>query len=208
MPRKKKTALKGRDPAYTSDFSQPLPTNKLVVEETPKPVVSKPVTESAKTLAASPSPKPTVKPEISSATQAPTKPAPAAKPKSEPPTQGSGDKREIALSAAVKLDQQKQLDALETKGTPAKIAITMAGRRAVEQFEPKPEYVEKQDVQRMPMRQGYKSTKRIDASLLDALRNKHDPHRLSSDSAMMRGQFEPLFWSCLDAVIKELNSKD
>ena len=186
MPRKKKTALKGRDPAYTSDFSQPLPTNKLVVEETPKPVVSKPVTEPAKTLAASPSPKP----------------------KSEPPTQGSGDKREIALSAAVKLDQQKQLDALEKKGTPAKIAITMAGRRAVEQFEPQPEYVEKQDVQRMPMRQGYKSTKRIDASLLDALRNKHDPHRLSSDSAMMRGQFEPLFWSCLDAVIKELNSKD
>ncbi len=186
MPRKKKTAIKGSDPAYTSDFSQPLPTNKPVVEETPKPVVSKP--------------------EITNPKQPPAKPA--AKPKSEPQVQVSGDKREIALSAAVKMDQQKQLDALEAQGTPAKIAITMAGRRAVEQFEPQPEYVEKQDIQRMPMRQGYKSTKRIDAGLLDALRNKHDPHRLSSDSAMMRGQFEPLFWTCLDAVIKELNSKD
>ncbi len=204
MPRKKKTAIKGSDPAYTSDFSQPLPTNKPVVEETPKPVVSKPEPASEK----APAPKPSPKPEITNPKQPPAKPAPAAKPKSEPQVQGSGDKREIALSAAVKMDQQKQLDALEAQGTPAKIAITMAGRRAVEQFEPQPEYVEKQDIQRMPMRQGYKSTKRIDASLLDALRNKHDPHRLSSDSAMMRGQFEPLFWTCLDAVIKELNSKD
>jgi len=208
MPRKKKTAIKGSDPAYTSDFSQPLPTHKPVVEETPKPVVSKPVTAPEKSAAAKPTPKPTVKQETTGTKETPTKPTPATKPKTEPQAQGSGDKREIALSAAVKLDQQKQLDALEAQGTPAKIAITMAGRRAVEQFEPQPEYVEKQDVQRMPMRQGYKSTKRIDASLLDALRNKHDPHRLSSDSAMMRGQFEPLFWTCLDAVIKELNSKD
>lgn len=200
MPRKKKTAIKGSDPAYTSDFSQPLPTN--------KPVVSKPVVAQEKAPAPEPAPKPTVKPEIRNAKETPAKPAPAPKPKSVPQTQGSGDKREIALSAAVKRDQQGQLDALEAKGTPAKIAITMAGRRAVEQFEPQPNYVEKQDVQRMPMRQGYKSTKRIDASLLDALRNKHDPHRLSSDGAMMRGQFEPLFWSCLDAVIEELNSKD
>ena len=207
MPRKKKTAIKGSDPAYTSDFSQPLPTNKPVVEETPKPVVSKPEPAPEKSPAPKPTPKPTVKTEITNPKQPPAKPAPAAKPKSMPQFQGSGDKREIALSAAVKMDQQKQLDALEAQGTPAKVAITMAGRRAVEQFEPQPEYVEKQDVQRMPMRQGYKSTKRIDASLLDALRNKHDPHRLSSDSAMMRGQFEPLFWTCLDAVIKELNSK-
>ncbi len=204
MPRKKKTAIKGSDPAYTSDFSQPLPTNKPVAKETPKPVVSKPEPAPEK----SPAAKPTPKPEITNPKQTPAKPAPAAKQKSEPQIQGSSDKREIALSAAVKLDQQMQLDALEAQGTPAKIAITMAGRRAVEQFEPQPEYVEKQDVQRMPMRQGYKSTKRIDASMLDALRNKHDPHRLSSDSAMMRGQFEPLFWTCLDAVIKELNSKD
>ena len=57
------------------------------------------------------------------------------------------------------------------------------------------------------MRQGYKSTKRISAAMLDQLRKEQDPLGLSSDGAMMRGQFEPLFWSCLDAVIEELNSK-
>ena len=204
MPRKKKTAIKGSDPAYTSDFSHPLPTNKPVAEETLKPVVSKPVVARE----AAPAPKPAVKPDISKTKETPTKLAATPKPKSVPKTQGSVYKREIALSAAVMHDQQNKLDALEAKGTPAKIAITMAGRRAVEQFKPQHKYVEKQEVQRMPMRQGYKSTKRIDASLLDALRDKHDPHRLSSDGAMMRGQFEPLFWSCLDAVIEELNSKD
>lgn len=204
MPRKKKTIIKGVDPEYTSDFSQPLPTNKPKVEEQP-PEVKPPV-------AAKPAHKPAVRAETAQPKPTPEKaaqqPSPKPKPVAKPQTVAQGDKREIALSAAVKRDQQNQLDALEAKGTPAKIAITMAGRRAVEQFEPRPDYVEKQDVQRMPMRQGYKSTKRIDASLLDALRDKHDPHRLSSDGAMMRGQFEPLFWSCLDAVIEELNSKD
>lgn len=208
MPRKKKTVIKGSDPAYTSDFSQPLPTNKPVAENTPKPVVSKPVVARKEAPAPKPAPKPTVNPETRKAKETATKPAPVPNPKSAPQTQGSGDKREIALSAAVKLDQNDKLMALEAKGTPAKVAITMAGRRAVDQFVPEDKFIEKQDVQRMPMRQGYKSTKRIDAALLDALRAAHDPHRLSSDGAMMRGQFEPLFWSCLDDVIEELNSKD
>lgn len=192
MPRKKKTIIKGTDPEYTSDFSQPLPTNKPKAEDGPKSVPSKPVIEAT----VEPTPKPA------------TKAAPTPTPTAKPQAVGPGDKREIALSAAVKLDQQEKLTALEAKGTPAKIAITMAGRRAVEQFVPENKFVEKQDVQRMPMRQGYKSTKRIDAALLDTLRDAHDPHRLSSDGAMMRGQFEPLFWSCLDAVIEELNSKN
>ncbi|MEP4035502.1 MAG: hypothetical protein ABJM30_03180, partial [Pseudophaeobacter sp.] len=117
------------------------------------------------------------------------------------------DKREIALAAAVKVEQNTKLVALEAKGISAKDAITLAGRRAVEKFVPKQEFVEKPDDERMPMRQGYKSTKRVPAAMLDALRDKHDPLRLSSDGAMMRGQFEPLFWSCLDEVIEELNNR-
>ena len=38
MPRKKRTAIKGSDPAYTSDFSQPLPTHK--VAEKPETIPS------------------------------------------------------------------------------------------------------------------------------------------------------------------------
>lgn len=202
MPRKKKTIIKGVDAEYTSDFSQRLPTNKPKAQEQP-PEKKPPLTDR-------PAPKPAVKPATAQPKPEPAKatPQPGPKPVAKPQAVARGDKREIALSAAVKLDQHEKLVALEAKGTPAKVAITMGGRRAVEQFVPEEKFVEKQDVPRMPMRQGYKSTKRIDAALLDALRDAHDPHRLSSDGAMMRGQFEPLFWSCLDAVIEELNSKD
>jgi len=201
MARKERPNIKGTDPAYASEF-EPIPTNKPVIAASPAPAATQSVPEPDK----APKPDTTAKPEKSRAN--PITPKPTLTPNPKPQSSGTSQKREIALSAAVKLDQQEQLAALEAKGTPTKVAITMAGRRAIEQFEPKQEFVEKLDIQRMPMRQGYKSTKRIDAALLDTLRDKHDPHRLSSDGAMMRGQFEPLFWSCLDAVIEELNSKD
>jgi hypothetical protein len=199
MPRKKRTAIKGSDPAYTSDFSQPLPTHKVAEKPEPIPAPKAPSTQtitpqkSEPKAKAEPAPKPAPKPIVKAA-------QPAAKP-------DVGEKREIALSAAVKIEQSEKLTALEAKGISAKDAITLAGRRAVEQFEPKAAFVEKTDTERMPMRQGYKSTKRIPAAMLDQLRQEHDPLGLSSDGAMMRGQFEPLFWSCLDAVIEELNSK-
>ena len=201
MARKKRTAIKGTDPEYTSDFSQPLPTNKVAEK-----------TEQAPTTVAKPIQQP-----ATSHPEQKAKPEPAAKPKPAPKPviksahkvvqENPNDKREIAMSAAVKLDQNEKLTALEKKGISAKDAITLAGRRVVEQFEPKAVFVEKADADRMPMRQGYKSTKRISAAMLDQLRKEQDPLGLSSDGAMMRGQFEPLFWSCLDAVIEELNSK-
>ncbi len=203
MARKKRTAIKGTDPAYTSDFSQPLPTNKVAekIEQAPttvakpiqQPATSQPEQKAKPEPAAKPTPKPAPKPVIKSAHKV--------------VQENPNDKREIAMSAAVKLDQNEKLTALEKKGISAKDAITLAGRRAVEQFEPKAVFVEKADADRMPMRQGYKSTKRISAAMLDQLRKEQDPLGLSSDGAMMRGQFEPLFWSCLDAVIEELNSK-
>lgn len=207
MPRKKKTAIHGTDTAYTSDFSQPLPTNKIEQTPAPKPDPTpippqKAVPQTPTPMAAQPA-KTTKKPKpVATPARKPTadKQVRMAKP-------DLSDKREIALAAAVKVEQHEKLLALEAKGISAKDAITIAGRRAVEQFIPNPEFVEKSDDERMPMRQGYKSTKRVPAAMLDALRDKHDPLRLSSDSAMMRGQFEPLFWSCLDAVIEELNNR-
>ena len=207
MPRKKKTAIHGRDAAYTSDFSQPLPTNKIEPTLTPIPdpapvapqkaVAKKPTPKAAEPTKQTEKPKPVA---LRTKKHAPKKPERA-------PKYDLSDKREIALAAAVKIEQNDKLVALEAKGISAKDAITIAGRRAVEQFVPKSEFIEKTDDERMPMRQGYKSTKRVPAAMLDALRDKHDPLRLSSDSAMMRGQFEPLFWSCLDTVIEELNNR-
>ena len=209
MPRKKKTVIHGTDAEYTSDFSQPLPTNKVepavIPTPTPDPApgeqqqaqTKKPRPNAIKPARQAEKPKPVAPP---AKKQTPEKQEHAAKP-------NLSDKREIALAAAVKVEQNAKLVALEAKGISAKDAITLAGRRAVEQFVPSPEFVEKSDDARMPMRQGYKSTKRVPAAMLDALRDKHDPLRLSSDGAMMRGQFEPLFWSCLDAVIEELNDR-
>lgn len=207
MPRKKKTAIHGTDTAYTSDFSQPLPTNKIEQTPAPKPdptpiTPQKAVQKTATQKAEQPA-KTTEKPKlVAKPVRMPTADKQVRKAKPD-----LSDKREIALAAAVKIEQHDKLVALEAKGISAKDAITIAGRRAVEQFVPKPDFVEKSDDERMPMRQGYKSTKRVPAAMLDALRDKHDPLRLSSDSAMMRGQFEPLFWSCLDAVIEELNNR-
>ncbi|MEM9212197.1 MAG: hypothetical protein AAGA63_11995 [Pseudomonadota bacterium] len=204
MPRKKRTTLAGTDPEYTTDFSQPLPTNKIATPEpqdaVPAPANPKPLVEKTKqpapkktTTKPKPSPKPAMEPK---------KPKPKPVAKSDP-----SEKREIAVAAAVKVDQDAKLRALETKGISPKDVITIAGRRAVDRFEPKPEFIPKAEAERMPMREGYKSTKRVSAAMLDALRNEHDPLRLSSDGAMLRGQFEPLFWTVLDEVIGELTER-
>lgn len=204
MPRKKRTTLAGTDPEYTTDFSQPLPTNKVATpgpqDAAPTPASQKPVVEKPKQPVAKKTttkPKPTPK-----TTTAPKKPTPKSVAKSDPSA-----KREIAVAAAVKVDQDAKLRALEAKGISPKDAITIAGRRAVDRFEPKPEFIPKAEAERMPMREGYKSTKRVSAAMLDALRDEHDPLRLSSDGAMLRGQFEPLFWTVLDEVIGELTER-
>lgn len=214
MARRKRPSIKGSDPEYTSDFAfQPAPTNKA------DPALAEPKTEASpeetKAAEAVPEVKPepktetTPKPARAKRTTAATpkpKPTPAAKP-SRSKTDGEGEKRETSLDAAIRADQAKKLEALTTHGLETKDIVTLAGRRAAQSFELKPEFVEKQDVERLPARQGYHSSKRLPAQMLDKLRDKHDPLRLKSDAAMVRGQFEPLFWSCLDEVIEELNKQ-
>ncbi len=174
MARKKKPVITGSDPSYTSDFTEfnKLPTNKPDVLKQPKP----------KTVA-----KPTPQPK-------PQKTTPKRKPQTETRTEKTasnpvidetkkniGPKREITLIAAVKMDQHIKLEALENKGLPRKDVITLAGRRAIARFDPKPEFIRKPKADRRPMREGYKSTKRVDTALLEKLRNKHDPLRVSSE---------------------------
>ena len=48
MPRKKRTAIKGSDPAYTSDFSQPLPTHKVAEKPETIPAPEPPSTQPIK----------------------------------------------------------------------------------------------------------------------------------------------------------------
>lgn len=119
MPRKKRTTLAGTDPEYTTDFSQPLPTNKVATPEPqdaapapakPKPVVEKPKQPAAKKTTTKPKPSP-------KRATSPEKPTP--KPATKP---DSSQKREIAVAAAVKVDQDAKLRALEAKGISQKDA--------------------------------------------------------------------------------------
>lgn len=236
MARKKRPTISGEDPTYRSDFAatnfqklptvEPQPTSAPENAKAPEPDV--PAAEVTEQPAAEAETK------VFETKTAEPKAAPAAKPKrarasktsklaAEPPTptpapitrRGRGGrpapsapKRELQLVVAAKPEQHEKLLELQRRGVAPKDAVALAGRRAVKRFEPKPEFVPLLDVERMPLRQhGYRTTKRVDAALLDVLRAEQDPLGIKSDTAMLIGQFEPLFWECIDEVIAELKER-
>lgn len=209
MARKQRPKISGADENYQSSIVSSrdlkiLPTTRL------------PVPEEAKKDAPPPEPLPIA---------AETKPAPAVKKPAEKPaskrkttstrtsakkmpTEGdAAETRSVNLFVTPRLDHAPKLDALEAKGLPRRDMIALAGRRATQSFVPEPKFVAPAEVDRMPARGGHKNSKMVEADLLDRLREKHDPLRIHSDFAMIRGQYELLFWSCLDDVIEELNEK-
>jgi hypothetical protein len=226
MARRKRATVQGNDPAYRSDFTargfQPLPTvgtrgaqTEEAVKPQSTPVAVMPAQDvmpaKEETVPAEPKTEgqggPAGKPETEA------KPRPARKKASPNPVakapipSTSAGKRQVPLVASAKVEQHERLVALKGKGIAVADAMALAGRRAVKRFDPVQELVPRQEADRMPTRQSYRSTKRLNAALLDALRAEHDPLGLKSDSAMVIGQFEPLFWSCLDEVIEELDSR-
>ena len=216
MVRRKKPQITGEDPKYSHTFERLRPvesdmppdvripgvaeeTSQAEAKSTPKPqTAEEPATTKPKTtpkpVAAKPK-KPKAKTSPNKAISPKTTPAPAAAP--------TGD-RQITLDAAVKREQADAMKPLLEKGLQQRDIIMLAGRRTTEQFELSPEYVPKPDADRLPMSEGYHTSKRLDAATLDAMRDKHDPLRVRSDPAMVRGQFETLFWQILDDVIAEL----
>lgn len=209
MARKQRPNIKGYNPEYTTNFGTSRESAGTFAPESPKPA------EPMKT-APEPAPAPK-KPEPETDTVSDSKPKgdkpvrrreeKAHEPEAPRTPKTDSEKRETRLDAAVKVDQGKKLDALEGQGIAARDVIVLAGRRATARFELKAKYIEKPEADRLPMREGYHTTKRLPAKVLDDLREKHDPLRLQSDSAMVRGQFEPVFWTCLDEVIEELREK-
>lgn len=221
MARKTRPNIKGHNPDYSTNFtsareatstfaagaSSPAPTP--TPTPTPETSAAQIETQEAEEISRAPAPED----EAATPTRAEqaiseslTQKTPKATEKAAPKRKAEG-KRETRLDAAVKVEQGAKLDALEGQGVAARDVITLAGRRATARFELKAKFVEKPEADRLPMREGYHTTKRLSANVLDDLREKHDPLRLQSDSAMVRGQFEPLFWTCLDEVIEELRLK-
>jgi|GEM_PF-2415706 len=232
MVRRKKPKITGADPNYSHTFerfraveSDMPPDVKIpgVNKQSTSPdqaatttneeagVVDQKATAAETKTPAPKAKKPVAKPKAPKAKTTAAKPI-TARPKQEPAEEPNasnlprGD-RQITLDAAVKINQAQAMQPLIEKGLQQRDIVMLAGRRATEKFVLSPTFVPKPDADRLPMQDGYHTSKRLDGAILDAMRDEHDPLRVRSDPAMVRGQFETLFWQMLDDVIAELTKK-
>ena len=204
MARKKKPTIRGIDPEYETKFDRFTP-----IPSTMPPSVKTTGMEATPTESAPKKVKQPSKPKQSrKLAEKPKSAKPKSSPEKKPDTSQApvGD-RQTTLDAAVRRDQAEMIAPFEAKGLKMKDIVTLAGRRATERFTLEPVFVPKAEAERLPMRDGYHTSKRLPGHVLDDLRKEHDPLGISSDPAMVRGQFEKLFWTCLDEVIEELNSR-
>ncbi len=199
MPRKQRTVIKNADPQYHSNLPRK---SEQPVQEPDAPEAPKTQTKPIVDERPAKRPQPAKQAARTAAPKEETQPVPKpATPKTRDAT------REVHLTAAITRKHGAAIEKLVAKGIDRKVPIRLAGRKAVQLFEPKRKFIEKPEADRLPIRDGYQTTKRINVDLIDHLRTENDPYGLSSDTAMLRGQFEPLFWKCLDEVLQELSQK-
>jgi hypothetical protein len=206
MARKKITSLLGDDPVYSKQFgdkpkqSDPAPKPEPV--KTEKPAITPSPAPKLETETKPPATKPAATPKATSSQKAlESKPAPKPKAPKKPAT------RAVHVRAAPKKDHGPGLDALEAAGLPASDVVRLAGKRAIDKFELKPKYVAPEEADRLPSNMSFRTMKTLDAQVLDKLRDQADPLRLRSDAAVIQGQLEPVFWSELTTLIKELRKQ-
>lgn len=216
MVRRTKPKITGDDPKYSHTFERYRPVETDMPSDVKIPDKSAQAIEPSRQTQSPPttppvtkSKTPDTKPEPRKATATPSKPN-ASKARSEPQaktTTAPRGGRQTTLDAAVRVDQGDAMKPLIKKGLEQRDIVMLAGRKATEQFVLSPTFIPKPEADRLPMQDGYHTSKRLDGAILDAMREEHDPLRVRSDPAMVRGQFETLFWDKLDEVIKELSKK-
>lgn len=216
MVRRTKPKITGDDPKYSHTFERYRPVETDMPSDVKIPDKSAQAIEPSRQTQSPPttppvkkSKTPVTKPEPRKATATPSKPN-ASKARSEPQaktTTAPRGGRQTTLDAAVRVDQGDAMKPLIKKGLEQRDIVMLAGRKATEQFVLSPTFIPKPEADRLPMQDGYHTSKRLDGAILDAMREEHDPLRVRSDPAMVRGQFETLFWDKLDEVIKELSKK-
>ncbi|MGB7242596.1 MAG: hypothetical protein WBC93_10965 [Sulfitobacter sp.] len=216
MVRRTKPKITGDDPKYSHTFERYRPVETDMPSDVKIPDKSAQAIEPSRQTQSPPttppvkkSKTPDTKPEPRKATATPSKPK-AAKARSEPQAKTATaprSDRQTTLDAAVRVDQGDAMKPLIKKGLEQRDIVMLAGRKATEQFVLSPTFIPKPEADRLPMQDGYHTSKRLDGTILDAMREEHDPLRVRSDPAMVRGQFETLFWDKLDEVIEELSKK-
>ena len=223
MVRRTKPKITGDDPKYSHTFERYRPIETDMPSDVKIPEKSAQAIEPSQQTQSPPTTPPTkqsktldTKPEPVKEKATPSKPKPQpskpkvtkarARPQAKTDAAPRGD-RQTTLDAAVRIDQGEAMKPLVEKGLEQRDIVMLAGRKATEQFVLSPTFVPKPEADMLPMQEGYHTSKRIDGAILDAMREQHDPLRVRSDPAMVRGQFETLFWDKLDEVIKELSKK-
>lgn len=223
MVRRTKPKITGDDPKYSHTFERyrpvetDMPSDVKIPDKSAQAIEPSRQTQSPpKTPPAKKSKAPDTESKPRKATAPPSKPKPqtrkpkAATARSEQQAKTEASTRvdrQTTLDAAVRIDQGEAMKPLVKKGLEQRDIVMLAGRQATEQFVLSPTFIPKPEADRLPMQEGYHTSKRLDGAILDAMREEHDPLRVRSDPAMVRGQFETLFWEKLDEVIKELNKK-
>ncbi|WP_143071566.1 hypothetical protein [Tranquillimonas rosea] len=115
--------------------------------------------------------------------------------------------KKVALTAYPKEDHRAALEAVQSEAVSIMDMVKLAGRRALAQFEPKAEFEAAPNVERMGSTHRYTTTKQVSQPVLEKLHESMNPLGLKSDNEMLRGQFEPLFWSELDAIIADVKKR-
>lgn len=115
--------------------------------------------------------------------------------------------KKVALTAYPKEDHRAALEAVQSDAVSIMDMVKLAGRRALAQFEPKAEFKAAPDVERMGSTHRYTTTKHVNQPVLEKLHESMNPLGLKSDNEMLRGQFEPLFWSELDSIIEDVKKR-
>lgn len=206
MARKKITSLLGDDPVYSKQFGdKPKPTehaHKPELAQETKPANEPAADPKSVVEKQAPTPEPPVKP-----ASAGSKSTPEKRPEPRPKAPKKPETRAVHVRAAPKKDHGPGLDALEAAGLPASDVVRLAGKRAIDKFELKPKYIAPDDAERLPSNMSFRTMKTLDAQVLDKLRDQADPLRLRSDAAVIQGQLEPVFWSELTSLIKELRKQ-
>ncbi len=202
MPRKTITDFIGEDDDYEMTFG----TGKAVKQPDTKPTPKAPAPKA-------PTPKPKAAP-VAEKTPVPktepeaeATPGPKRQTTPKPEPKPTGEMRSVNVRITPKADHKPALDALAAAGLRSQDVLLIAGKRALEKFELSSEFVPHETADRMPTSISYRTTKQLDAGLLDQLREQGDPLRCRSDAYVIQGQLEPVFWAELDAVMKELKSR-
>lgn len=193
------------DPKHTAGYPEPTPA-------APEPAADANAAPESGSVAAQPDQTPSTAGSPAKPTRTDTRGATKTSAQTEAIPRGSRSEtrapvKTVALTAYPTEAHRAELEALASETIAAMDIVKLAGRRAAAKFAPSAKFQPAPDVARMGTSHRYTTTKQVRVDVLERLHDAVNPLRLKSDNQVLRGQFEPLLWAELDAVIAELKRR-